>query len=94
MAQNGLLTNFWLYLVLCYIGRYTRTTLPLGWKATCLGPEPGAGFDGSLGIAVILLQGIGKSRICRLVSVFLPHLGAGFANPAEHHGDSQRADYL
>jgi hypothetical protein len=25
MAQNGLLTNFWLYLALCYIGRYTRT---------------------------------------------------------------------
>jgi hypothetical protein len=26
--------------------------------------------------------------------VFTPHLAAGFGNPAEHHGNSQRAEKL
>jgi hypothetical protein len=26
--------------------------------------------------------------------VFTPHLAAGFGNPAEHHGNSQRADFF
>ena len=50
-----------------------------------------ANYFGSLGVAVTLLTRDWQIPYMQARHLFL-HLAAGFGNPAEHHGNSQRAN--